>query len=105
MRKDGFPKIKKLLNEVQNVVIVTHWSPDGNAMGSSLALYLYLTKLGKKTQVIVPNSYPEFLQWLPGNNKVLNFQENEKKAGQIIDKADLIFTLDFNSYKRLEKLG
>lgn len=105
MQKDSFQRFKKLLKNSQKIAIVTHWSPDGDAMGSSLALYLFLLKLGKKAQVIVPNAYPDFLQWLPGNKQVINFQENEKKGEKILMTADAIFTLDFNSYKRLEKLG
>jgi len=105
MQKDSFLKFKKLLKNSEKIAIVTHWSPDGDAMGSSLALYLFLLKLGKKATVIVPNAYPDFLRWLPGNKNVLNFQENEVKAGKILNAADVIFTLDFNSYKRLEKLG
>ncbi|WP_317898174.1 DHH family phosphoesterase [Aurantibacillus circumpalustris] len=105
MQKDSFQKFKKLLKNSQNIAIVTHWSPDGDAMGSSLALYLFLFKLNKKVSVIVPNAYPDFLHWLPGNKQVINFQANEKKAEKILMSADAIFTLDFNSYKRLEKLG
>ncbi len=105
MRKDTFGTFKKLLKNTQNIAIVTHWSPDGDAMGSSLALYNYLIKLNKKVKVIVPNAYPDFLHWLPGNKQVINFQENESKAAKIIQTSELVFTLDFNSYKRLEKLG
>jgi len=105
MQKDSFQKFKNLLKNSQKIAIVTHWSPDGDAMGSSLGLYLFLLKLGKKVNVIVPNAYPDFLQWLPGNKQVLNFQENGPKATKILNSADAIFTLDFNSYKRLEKLG
>jgi len=105
MQKDGFRKFKKLLKTSEKIAIVTHWSPDGDAMGSSLALYLFLQKMGKKVNVIVPNAYPEFLNWLPGNKQVINFQENELKGAKILNAADVIFTLDFNSYKRLEKLG
>lgn len=105
MQKDSFQKFKKLLKNSEKIAIVTHWSPDGDAMGSSLGLYLFLLKLGKKVNVVVPNAYPDFLHWLPGNKQVLNFQENEAKGTKILNSADLIFTLDFNSYKRLEKLG
>lgn len=105
MQKDSFQKFRKLLKNSQKIAIVTHWSPDGDAMGSSLALYLFLLKLEKKVQVIVPNAYPDFLHWLPGNKQVLNFQEQESKAKKALLAADVIFTLDFNSYKRLEKLG
>lgn len=105
MRKDSFLKFKNLLKSKENIVIVTHWSPDGDAIGSSLALFHFLTQLHKKVKVIIPNSFPEFLEWMPGTKQILNFQENEEKASKLLFKADLIFTLDFNSYKRLEKLG
>ena len=105
MPKDSPQKLKKALKNAQNIVIVTHWSPDGDAMGSSLGLYHFLLKLGKKPQVIIPNDYPDFLEWLPGSKKVINFQKDEKKALSLIAKTDLVFTLDFNSFKRLEKLG
>jgi phosphoesterase RecJ-like protein len=54
---------------------------------------------------VVPNAYPDFLKWMPGNKMVLNFQEQEKKVTKLLNSADIIFTLDFNSYSRLEKLG
>lgn len=105
MKKDTFPKFKKLLKNSQKIAIVTHWTPDGDAMGSSLALYHYLLKRGKKAKVIVPNSYPDFLHWLPGNKQVLNYELEPEKAAKTVSSADLIFTLDFNSFKRLEGLG
>lgn len=105
MRKDSFPKFKNLLKKSQNIVIVTHWSPDGDAMGSSLALYHFLKSLKKTVKVVVPNEYPDFLQWMPGDKQVLNFEKNQKKINKLLDKAQVIFTLDFNTLKRIEKLG
>ena len=105
MKKPNFAAFKALIKKSNNIVIVTHWSPDGDAMGSSLGLYNYLIKVKKKVTVIVPNEYPEFLKWLPGDNKVLNHQTDSAKAEAVVKKADAIFTLDFNSYKRIEKLG
>jgi phosphoesterase RecJ-like protein len=105
MQKDPFPKFKALLKKSNHIVIVTHFSPDGDAMGSSLALYNYLVKTGKNVTVITPNDYPEFLQWLPGNKKVVAYSNQAKKAATLISKSDLIFTLDFNNYSRLEGLG
>ncbi|MES2567940.1 MAG: bifunctional oligoribonuclease/PAP phosphatase NrnA [Bacteroidota bacterium] len=105
MQKDSFPKFKALLKKSSNIVIVTHFNPDGDAMGSSLGLYNYLIKTDKNVTVITPNEYPEFLRWLPGNKKVIEFSNNQKKAASLISKSDLIFTLDFNNYSRLEGLG
>lgn len=105
MQKDSFPKFKALLKKSNHIVIVTHYNPDGDAMGSSLALYNYLIKVGKSVTVVTPNDYPTFLQWLPGNKKVLQFSKDLKKVAGIVAKSDLIFTLDFNNYSRLEGLG
>lgn len=97
--------VKSLLSTPKKIVIVTHWSPDGDAMGSSLGLYNYLFKKKHKVSVITPNDYPEFLYWMKGNNKVFNFSEQASKTKPLISKADVIFCLDFNSLKRIEKLG
>lgn len=105
MQKDSFAKFKALINKSKNIVIVTHYNPDGDAMGSSLALYNYLVKVKKNVTVITPNDYPEFLHWLPNNKKVIDYNAQTKKATNIIAKSDLIFTLDFNNYSRLEGLG
>ncbi len=98
-------KFKKLLNKSLNIVIVTHFNPDGDALGSSLALRQLLIRLGKKANVIVPNPYPEFLEWLPGSRTITVFTEKEKQTATLLKKADMIFALDFNAFKRLEKLG
>ena len=105
MRKDPIAKFKKVISKAKTISIVTHWSPDGDAMGSSLGLYHHLKNLNKNVKVIVPNEYPGFLQWLPGNKSVINFQFDQKKAEQFIGKSDVIFTLDFNTLKRIDKLG
>lgn len=105
MRRDSFIKFKNLLKKSSKIVIVTHWSPDGDAMGSSLGLHLLLKKLGKNSQVIVPNAYPDFLHFLPANKSVITFEKEKEKALRRIKQADLIFTLDFNNFKRLEGLG
>lgn len=98
-------KVKALLSKPKNIVIVTHWSPDGDAMGSSLGLYNYLLQKKHNVQVITPNDYPSFLNWLPGNKKVIDFSVNGKAALAKIKKAEFIFCLDFNSLKRIDLLG
>jgi bifunctional oligoribonuclease and PAP phosphatase NrnA len=105
MRKDSIPTFKKVIQKSKTISIVTHWSPDGDAMGSSLGLYHHLKQLKKNVKVIVPNDYPDFLAWLPGDKNVINHQRESKKAEQFLTKSDLIFTLDFNTLKRIDKLG
>jgi bifunctional oligoribonuclease and PAP phosphatase NrnA len=97
--------LKRLIGASKNIVITTHWSPDGDAMGSSLALMQILKKVGKKARVIVPNVYPDFLNWLPNNDSVVIFENEKVKAQKLIKSADLFFTLDFNALKRIAELG
>lgn len=89
------------LNKEPNVVITTHRNPDGDAMGSSLAMSLFLQSLGCTTHVIVPDSPPDFLRWLPEAETVVIFDRDPEDAQQLAKEADLIFCLDFNSMSRL----
>lgn len=98
-------KFKALLHKSPKILVVTHWNPDGDALGSSLALSHFLKKMGHKVVVLVPNAFPDFLNWLPGSKAILNFEKQKDKALKYIQNCDLIFTLDFNTFSRLEELG
>ncbi|MFD2162073.1 bifunctional oligoribonuclease/PAP phosphatase NrnA [Paradesertivirga mongoliensis] len=97
--------LKDLLAYPQHIVITTHHKPDGDAMGSSLGLYNYLIQKGHHVYVIAPTDYPFFLHWLPNNPEVLIYTEKEQEANKIIDEADLIFCLDFNTLSRINEMG
>jgi phosphoesterase RecJ-like protein len=105
MKPSELKKLKSILSKPRKIVIVTHWSPDGDAMGSSLGLYNYLLQKKHTVSVITPNDYPAFLTWLPGNAKVIDFLSGASKASKLIVAAELIFCLDFNSLKRIDKMG
>ncbi len=100
------PAIKTILSSPKNIVITTHANPDGDALGSSLGLYLYLKKHGHQVKVITPTGYPDFLTWMKGNqdvivNKESTFSDISKKMAN----ADVIFCLDFSGLKRINNLG
>lgn len=97
--------LKKLLAKPKNIAIVTHWSPDGDAIGSSLGLWNFLNKKGHQATVVVPNDYPAFLHWMNGHRQVVDALKHPKKAEAVFRKADLIFCLDFNDLKRINSLG
>lgn len=105
MNSNQVKEVKSLLSKPKHIVIITHWSPDGDAMGSSLGLYNYLIQKNHKVTVITPNDYPSFLNWLPANKTVIDFAAKPKLAKTAVAKADIIFCLDFNSLKRIDKLG
>jgi len=100
MEAKDIKKTRTLLQSSENIVITCHKGPDGDAIGSSLALYLYLKKQGKKATVIVPDDFPFFLKWLPSSEHIILYDDNKEAANTIINNADLIFTLDFNALHR-----
>ncbi|NNL82026.1 MAG: bifunctional oligoribonuclease/PAP phosphatase NrnA [Winogradskyella sp.] len=100
MNSKDILELKSLLNTPKEIVIVPHKNPDGDAMGSTLGLYHFLKGLGHKATVIAPNDYPEFLKWLPSDDTVIKYESQTKEADDLIDKAELIFTLDFNALSR-----
>jgi bifunctional oligoribonuclease and PAP phosphatase NrnA len=87
----------------QKIVITTHHKPDADALGSSLGLANYLKKKGHEVSVITPSDYPPFLHWMKGNQEVINFEKKSSQADALekIQKADIIFCLDFSCPSRL----
>lgn len=97
--------LKKIFGDCKNVVIVSHVSPDGDAIGSSLGLYEYLKKKGKNVTVIVPNYFPDFLHWMTDAERIVMFERQKTLSYNLIRMADLICCLDLNSLTRIEDLG
>ncbi len=95
--------IRELLSSPQRVAITTHQKPDGDAIGSSMALYHYLNQQGHRVEVVVPTEYAGFLKWLPDNDKVLVGPRDADRANWIFEGADVIFCLDFNSLNRINE--
>jgi phosphoesterase RecJ-like protein len=90
----------------RKAVIVTHFKPDADALGSSLGLCRYLKKKGHDVQVITPSDYPNFLHWMPGHDQVLIFDKNKPEAtDRFMRDADIIFCLDFSALSRINDLG
>lgn len=104
MDKQLLEAFKKLLSKPKRIVIIPHKNPDGDALGSSLALQFFLTKMGHQSKVISPNEYPEFLNWLPGQEKIINFLKSQEESERSIENAEIIFTLDYNQLSRIGDL-
>lgn len=96
---------KDYILKANQIIIVPHAGPDGDAIGSSLALMRYLKKLGKQVKTICPNAYPEFLTWLHGEDELDVFEKDEEACTTYINESDLIFILDHNSFKRSGEVG
>ncbi len=98
-------EVKRMFEQCKNVVITTHVSSDGDAIGSSLGLYEYLTRKGKMVTVMVPGYYPDFLKWMKDADKILLYDRQKARCRNIIAMADLIVCLDLNEPGRMEELA
>ena len=97
--------LKENIDNSNRIVICCHKSPDGDALGSSLAWAEYLRTQGKEPDIIVPDAYPDFLQWLPGSDRIIRYDKHAAdKADKMLQKADLIFCLDFNGTNRVDEM-
>lgn len=106
IHEEKIQKAKKYVEKGESFVIVTHVSPDGDALGSALGLYHFLLNYGKdNVSVIVPNEFPRFYKWMPGRKEIIIHEKYPDFAEQLIKDADVIFCLDFNEPKRIEKLA
>jgi phosphoesterase RecJ-like protein len=94
----------RLVNQSKNIVITSHKSPDGDSIGSSLALWHFLKQMGVNSTICHPDKMPYFLSWLPGADQIVTFEENQEQTTNLIHQADLIFCLDYNSPSRIGKI-
>ncbi len=101
IHQTNIDKVKTYFEQAEKFVIVTHISPDGDALGSSLGLYHFLKFHGKTVNVIVPNAFPEFFCWMPGAGNIVRYDKCTESADKLISEADVICCLDFNALSRI----
>lgn len=87
-------EILKEIKKAEKIVILTHESPDGDAVGSSLAMKLMLEELGKEADVIIPE-YSRMFQFLPSAKEI--------KIDSEIKEYDLAIAVDCANFKRMAK--
>ena len=96
---------EKWFERADKIVIVTHVSPDGDAIGSSLGLFHFLESQEKTVNVIVPNAFPDFLRWMPGAKDIIRYDKYTEFADKLINEADVICCLDFNALSRIDAIA
>ncbi len=103
MENTDFLNIAEKLSKPLQILITTHTNPDGDAIGSSLALSFYLKKKNHTVQVMAPDPFPDFLAWMPGHEDILIFSKDKSECIRAIERADLIIAADFNNFSRLNE--
>jgi phosphoesterase RecJ-like protein len=96
--------IQLLLSTPKKIAIIPHRGPDGDAMGSTLALYHFLLKNNHYPTVISPNDFPDFLAWMPGSETVKIYEKDKENCTKILQEAEVVFTLDFNALHRVGEM-
>ena len=97
--------LKEYLKLPRDISIIAHRNPDGDALGSSLGLKLFLERLGHSVTVVMPSEAPNVFRFLPAIEQMVIFDLRHDDAREYLDKADCIFCLDFNALDRVDKLG
>jgi len=93
-------ELKKLLSKSKKIVIVPHKDPDGDTIGASMAWFMALNQNGFEVNIVSPTIIPQNLRWMKGYDFVTVYENKRRKAKKIIENADLLFFIDFNSMSR-----
>ena len=88
--------ISEEIKEAKNIAILTHESPDGDAIGTSLAMFLALKQMNKEVDLIIPE-VPRAYRFLPGVGEIKNETDNSN--------YDLVIAVDCADLKRLNDAG
>lgn len=97
--------VKEIVDKGNRFTIIVHRNPDGDAIGSALAWAHYLRLKGKFVDIIAPNSFPDFLKWLPGSDNILLYDTMKNDADALLCSSDAIFCLDFNAMSRVADIA
>lgn len=100
LNEEQLHTLRSKIEEARRVACVCHVNPDGDAMGSTLALAAWMARLGKECRVIVPNRFPDFLQWMPSADKVIRYDKDAAGADDFMSHADLLWICDMNEPSR-----
>lgn len=101
MKANDINVLETYFTEPKNIVFVSHKNPDGDAVGSTLALSKFYKKLGHEVTVVLPNGIPDFISWLPGTENVYRYDLQNNQSKRALDNADVVFLLDFNALHRV----
>lgn len=97
--------LRSLILSSDNIILCCHRSPDGDALGSLLGMAEFLRQQGKVPVAVVPDAYPDFLQWLPGTERIIRYDKHKSFVDELLASADLVFCLDFNTYSRTDDMA
>lgn len=95
-------EIRRLIAEAEKIAVVGHQNPDGDAVGAVIGIAEWVRDAyGKTCTMLLPDAYPDFLQWMPNANFIVRNDKQEDKVAEILKETDLLFCVDFNDVSRV----
>lgn len=104
INKFNISRLSALLHSADRIAIISHMKPDGDALGSSLAMHHFLQERGKDSTIVFPDPYPAYLSFLAEGEKIISYENEPEESERVINGCDLIICLDFNAFHRAGKL-
>ena len=101
----GIDTVKTHLSQPRKILITSHRNPDGDAIGSSLAMLHWLTRRGHQVLVAFPSEYPSAYAWMPGIDQIEIWDIDNEAILKFMDSMDTSIILDYNSLSRIDKMG
>ncbi len=103
-KKEEVEQCIQRIKEAKNITVVAHKSPDGDAVGSVVALWKFIQTMNQECTMVLPDAFPDFLAWIEGSEKILIADKHKPLAAMQFEETDLVFTLDFNHPSRVGNL-
>lgn len=97
-------KAKSLINKAEHILVISHMTPDGDAVGSALAAMHVFGATGKDVKVLLPDPYLHQLRALPGSKEIVDASRYPEFASKLFDGADVVLCLDFNELSRVGRI-
>ncbi len=97
--------LRSLTAGAYSIVLCCHQNADGDALGSMLGWAETLRQMGKDPLMVVPDQYPDYLQWLPNTEKIVRYDKRRDYVDTVLKIADLVFCLDLNSLYRTDEMA
>ena len=97
--------LRSLIADADSIVLCCHQNADGDALGAMLGWGEVLRQMGKEPLMVVPDQYPDYLQWLPNTEKIVRYDKRRDYVDTVLKITDLVFCLDFNSAQRTDEMA
>jgi phosphoesterase RecJ-like protein len=102
---EGIEEVRSILSNPKNILITSHRNPDGDAIGSSLAMYHWLRHMGHTVMVAFPSEHPTVYNWMPGIDKVKVYDIESEDIDAFLENIEVSVILDYNALTRIDKMG